>query len=64
MKRREVHLSETIQDAVEVGRRHHQNPAVLAIDARGMIKSGFKIRKKGRVYTTDYVPPKYIKRIL
>ncbi len=64
MKRREVHLSETIQDAIEVGRRHHPNPAVLAIDTKRMIEAGFKIRKKGKVYTTDYVPPKYIKRIL
>ncbi len=64
MKRREVHLSETIQDAIEVGRRYHPNPAVLAIDAKGMIKAGFEIRKKGRVYTTDHVPPKFIKRIL
>ncbi len=64
MKRREVHLSETIEDAIEVGRRHHPKPAVLAVDARGLIKSGFKIRKKGKVYTTDYVPPKFIKRII
>ncbi len=64
MRRKEVHLSETIEDAIEVGKRHHPNPAVLAIDAKGLMKSGFKIRKKGKVYTTDYVPPKFIRRII
>ncbi len=64
MRRREVHLSETIGDAIEVGRRYHPNPAVLAIDAEKMLKDGLKVRKKGKVYTTDYVPPEYIKRII
>ncbi len=64
MRRREVHLSETVEDAIEVGRRHHPIPAVLAIDAKRMIEEGFRIRKKGKVYTTDYVPPEYIKRIM
>ncbi len=64
MKRREVHLSETVEDAIEVGRRHHPNPAVLVVDARGLIEAGFKVRKKGRVYTTDYVPPKFIRRLI
>jgi len=64
MRRREVHLSETLEDAVEVGRRHHPNPAVLAIDAKGMLRRGLKIRKKGRVYTTDFVPSEFIRRLL
>ncbi len=60
MKRREVHLSGSIADAVEVGRRYDPNPVVLRIDARKMIKNGHEIRKKGKVFTTDYVPPEYI----
>ncbi len=64
MRRREVHLSGSVEDALEVGRRHHSNPAVLVIDAKGMMEEGLEIRKKGRVYTTDFVPPKFIRRLL
>jgi putative RNA 2'-phosphotransferase len=64
MKRKEVHLSSTIEEAMEVGRRYHPKPAVLAIDAIGLMKSGIEVRKKGKVYTTDYVPPKFIRRII
>ncbi len=61
MKRNEVHLSESVEDALEVGKRHCENPVVLEIDARKMLEDGFEIRKKGRVYTTDYVPSRYIR---
>ena len=64
MKRREVHLSATIEDAIEVGKRYHPKPAVLAIDVKGLMKIGIKVRKKGKVYTTDYVPPNFIRRII
>ena len=60
MKRREVHLSETVEDAIEVGKRYSEKPLILMINAKDMIKGGYEIRKKGRVYTTDFVPPKYI----
>ncbi len=61
VKRREVHLSESVEEAIEVGRRYHSNPVVLVIDAEGVIRSGIRIRKKGRVYTADYIPPEFIK---
>jgi len=61
MKRKEVHLSKSFVEALEVGRRYDNKPVVLKIDAKKMIEDGYEIRKKGKVYTTDYVPPKYIK---
>ncbi len=64
MKRREVHLSKTMEDAVEVGKRHSKNPAILSINAKKMMEDGYEIRKKGEVYTTDFVPKEYIKVIL
>ncbi len=64
MKRKEVHMSATLQEAMEVGKRYHPKPAILAIDAEGMMREGYEIRKKGRVYTTDYVPPKFIRRVI
>ncbi len=60
MGRKEVHLSESYRDAVEVGRRYDSSPVVLKINAKKMIEDGFEIRRKGRVLTTDYVPPEYI----
>ncbi len=63
MRRREVHLSESIADAIEVGKRHSKNPAILIINAEKMIRDGYEIRKKGKVYTTDFVPRDYLKVI-
>ena len=60
IKRREVHLSKSVKDAIEVGKRHDKNPVVLKIRADEMIKEGYQIRKKGEVFTADFVPPKYI----
>ncbi|ADB57428.1 RNA 2'-phosphotransferase [Archaeoglobus profundus] len=61
MRRKEVHLSATIEDAIEVGRRHHPQPVVLEIYTECLIKHGLSVRKKGSVYTTDYVPPQCLK---
>jgi len=61
MKRLEVHLSESVKEAIEVGRRHCKNPAVLEIDAKGMLRRGYEIRKKGKVYTADFVPAEFIR---
>lgn len=61
MKRKEVHLSSTIQDAIEVGKRYAKNPAILEIDVKALVDNGFEIRKKGSVYTTDFVPPRFIR---
>ncbi|MDY6764693.1 MAG: RNA 2'-phosphotransferase [Halobacteria archaeon] len=61
MERQEVHLSETIDDALTVGSRHTHEPVVLEVDARGMSEDGWDIVKRGReTYTTDVVPPRYI----
>ncbi|RLI76082.1 RNA 2'-phosphotransferase [Archaeoglobales archaeon] len=61
IRRKEVHLSSTIEDAIEVGKRYAKNPAILEVDTKSLAKDGFEIRKKGKVYTTDFVPPKFIK---
>ena len=61
MKRKEVHVSSTIQDAIEVGKRYAKKPAIFESNAKSLIKSGFKVRKKGKVYTTDFVPPEFLR---
>jgi len=61
MKRKEVHLSESVEDALEVGRRYSRTPRILEIDAKALAKAGISIRKKGGVYTVSHVPPEFIR---
>lgn len=61
MGRAEVHLSETVEAAVEVGSRHATDPVVLTVDAAGMLSDGREIHRRGEeTYTTDRVPPEYL----
>ncbi len=61
MKRREVHMCATPDEAVEVGRRHAKNPVLIEIDAKRAVRSGIRIRKKGEVYTADHIPPEFLR---
>ncbi|GAA0676447.1 RNA 2'-phosphotransferase [Natronoarchaeum mannanilyticum] len=64
MSRQKVHLSGSIAEAREVGRRHAVDPAVLAIDAAAMREDGLRVVKRGReTYTTDRVPPEYLREL-
>lgn len=55
-----VHLSETIETATNVGKRHG-DPIVLVIDAKRMAEDGlhFFLSRNG-VWLTDYVDSKYV----
>jgi len=56
-----VHLSDGVDAARDVGRRHASRPVVLAIDAAGMLDDGHRVTKRGRaVYTAMHVPPRYV----
>ena len=60
-KRNYVHLSETIDMAMQVGARHGK-PIVLAIDTEAMISVGYKFYKvQNGVWLTGYIPPQYFK---
>jgi putative RNA 2'-phosphotransferase len=64
MDRQEVHLSGTVSEAREVGRRHASNSVVLVVDAAAMLADGRRIDSRGReTYTTDRVPPRYLDRL-
>ncbi len=56
-----VHLSQTVETAVNVGKRHGK-PIVLTIDAKRMHEDGmpFYLSRNG-VWLTDFVDAKYIK---
>lgn len=62
MKRRWVHLSPTVDIAIEVGLRRMAKPLVLEIDAEAARKDGVRFYKAtDKVYICSYLAPKYIK---
>lgn len=57
-----VHLSETIEMAIQVGARHG-NPIVLSIDSEAMIKADYKFhRVQNSVWLVQNVPVCFIKQ--
>ncbi len=60
MGRQMVHLSRTVEDAREVGRRRDAKPVVLAIDAAGATEAGILFRRAGEVYLCERIPPEFI----
>ncbi|WP_248896642.1 RNA 2'-phosphotransferase [Haloplanus halobius] len=64
MGRQQVHLSASVEDAREVGRRHAPDPVVFAVDAASLVADGHRVTKRGRqTYTVDRVPPAYLSRL-
>lgn len=62
MKRNFVHLTTSIEDAIEVGRRKSGNVVVLEIDPECLYKMGLKVYEASKkVYLTSYVPSRCIK---
>ena len=60
VSRLHVHLSQTEETAVNVGKRHGK-PTVLRIDAKQMSEDGIKIYLSNNgVWLTDYVDAKYV----
>ena len=59
-KRLFVHLSETMETATNVGKRHGK-PVILRVDAKGMYEDGVKFfLSRNDVWLTDFVDVKYI----
>lgn len=64
MSRNYVQLSENIDTATEVGRRHG-NPVVLGVDTKTMREDGIKFYlSNNNVWLTEFVDRKYILAIL
>lgn len=64
MRRQWVHLTDRLEDAIEVGRRRGR-PVILVIDTEILRKLGHRVFRAGKtVYVTDYVPPQAITKIL
>ena len=60
MNRRYVHLSVTVNDALEVGIRHDKNPVILRIRALQAYNDGIVFYRSGPVFLTQQVAYRYI----
>lgn len=57
MKRRYVHMTSSLEDAIDTGARHGK-PVVLVISTKCLKKHGLRIYKAtDKIYLTEYVPP-------
>ncbi|PNX45893.1 MAG: RNA 2'-phosphotransferase, partial [Thermoplasmata archaeon M8B2D] len=62
--RKRVHLSGSIEKAIEAGHVRTENPQILRIDGKKAKKDGMKIYHAGRdVYITDEIDAKYISKV-
>jgi len=55
-----VHLSETMDEAILVGKRRQKNPVVLKIDAKRAWENGVEFKKSQKIYLVKNLPPEYI----
>lgn len=61
MNRNTVQLTDSWDEAESVGDRHGDNTVVIYVDAESMIEDSREISRRGSVYTTEIVPPKYLR---
>jgi putative RNA 2'-phosphotransferase len=62
--RKKVHLSGSVEKAMEAGKVRTEEPFILKIDAKKAIKDGMKIFHAGKdVYITDGIDAKYISKV-
>ena len=62
--RKKVHLSGSIEKALEAGKVRAEEPQILMIDGEKAKKDGIKIYKAGKqVYTTDGINPEYLSKV-
>lgn len=64
MNRQNVHLTDSIETAINTGKRHCKTPVILKIDAKKMNNNKIDIEKRGEeVYLCNYVRPRYIEEL-
>ena len=62
--RKKVHLSGTIEKAIEAGNVRTDNPLILKIDGKKAKKAGLKIYRAGKdVFITDAIEAKFISKV-
>ena len=61
MARQQVHLSNNLADAIEVGRRNHPQPVILLMNAIEAAKAGVSFCVgNDKVWLADRVPSEFI----
>ena len=62
--RKKVHLSGSIEKAIEAGKVRTEAPLILKIDGEAAKKAGLKIYRAGKdVYITDGIDAKYLSKV-
>jgi putative RNA 2'-phosphotransferase len=62
--RRNVHLSGTMEKAIEAGKVRTENPLILRIDGKKAMEDGVKIYRAGKaVYVTEHIDAQYISKV-
>ena len=62
MNRKYTHLSQSYEEAVQVGKRRDKYPVIFKVKAKKAYQSGHDYYKTGKgIYLTDWVPPEYLK---
>ncbi|MFW6065157.1 MAG: RNA 2'-phosphotransferase, partial [Candidatus Natronoplasma sp.] len=60
MGRQYVHLSTSVEEAFEVGKRHHPDPILLEIEALEAWEEDIDFYKRGDIYLSERIPSRYI----
>ncbi len=56
-----VHLSDNLDTAISVGKRHTSDPMIIKITAKKLVKDGFSVKKVGKgTYITNSINPTYL----
>ena len=64
MSRNFVHLTDNLENAKKVGKRHGGNLKIIEVNVKQMLKDGIEIYvSTNGVYLTEYVSPKYFIKI-
>lgn len=59
-----VHLSDTLESAIEAGKVRSESPVIISVDAAKARENGIVIKKAGKfVYITTEIPPEFIRRL-
>lgn len=64
VKQRYVHLSTTLEKAIEVGSLRSETPVIIEVDARKAQEDGIRIMKATKdIALAEEIPPKYLRLI-
>ncbi|MEB3779841.1 MAG: RNA 2'-phosphotransferase [Desulfurococcales archaeon] len=64
MKRKMVHLTSSLDDAIETGKRHGRRISIIIVDVECLESKGLIVGKAGKtVYVVKYVPPECINKV-